>query len=332
MEKYTQFRDRASGIAPFLPIVGQIQPVSFLFHLFLFCLRLPLLLSACIMYFTILQWLPVRSLVMKVSLWITLGISGIWWIDLQIEGVRRGSLAQHSSRLPHPGTVIASSFTSPFDALCLAAIFNPIFTISYPSTRKVRQISLLQAIFHAFSVPQLDPPPSATLTDIVTLLKRHPNRCVAVFPECTTTNGKGILQLSPSLITTSPETKIFPISLRYTPADITTPVPRTYFSFLWNLLSKPTHYIRVRIAEPITVKRAIESAESAWPSSSNAQGRRIMDEDRILKSEDPLSTVQDALLEQVAEALARLGRVKRVGLGVHEKKQFVVMWTKGKRR
>lgn len=37
---------------------------------------------------------------------------------------------------------------------------------------------------------------------------------------------------------------------------------------------------------------------------------------------------EKALLDQVGESLARLGRVKRVGLGVKEKQDFVRMWSK----
>lgn len=37
------------------------------------------------------------------------------------------------------------------------------------------------------------------------------------------------------------------------------------------------------------------------------------------------------VLDRVAEALARLGRVKRVGLGVAEKVEFARMWTKKRR-
>ena len=44
-----------------------------------------------------------------------------------------------------------------------------------------------------------------------------------------------------------------------------------------------------------------------------------------------LSPVERDLLDNVGDSLARLGRVKRVGLGVQEKKDFVRMWTKMRR-
>jgi hypothetical protein len=40
---------------------------------------------------------------------------------------------------------------------------------------------------------------------------------------------------------------------------------------------------------------------------------------------------EQKVLERVAEDLARLGRVKRVGLGVEEKVQFIKVWGSRKR-
>ena len=59
-------------------------------HVFLFIVRLPLLLTVGLTYFLVIQWLPVASLVRKAALWTLLGIPGIWWVDLQVDGVKRG--------------------------------------------------------------------------------------------------------------------------------------------------------------------------------------------------------------------------------------------------
>jgi 1-acyl-sn-glycerol-3-phosphate acyltransferase len=236
-------------------------------------------------------------------------------------------LKQQQARLPQPGSVIASSFTSPIDAVYLAAIFDPIFTASYPNTRQVERISLLQAILRAFAVPSTEPAPGARMVDVSTLVEKHPNRPIVLFPECTTTNGRGILTLSNSLLSASPKTKIFPVNLRYTPMDIVTPIPGSYISMLWTLLSKPTHCIRVRIAESIT---ADQNAKDAPPARStrkttyNTNYLDILDQDG---KEEEASISEKALLDNVADSLARLGRVKRVGLGVKDKKEFARAWS-----
>ncbi|MCJ1364930.1 hypothetical protein MMC16_004047 [Acarospora aff. strigata] len=374
MEKYSQYRDRGSGIAPFFPIPTQPSGIYLPLHIFLFLFRLPLLLTVTLSYFIVLQWLPIGSLGKKACLWSILGVPGVWWIDLQIDGVRKGyvllststlltpgtshltphtahsSLAKHhKDRFPQPSSIIASSSTSPIDALYLAAIFDPIFTASYPTTRQVQRITLLQALLRTFSHPQSTPPPNTPLTDLTTLLKAHPTRVIVVFPECTTTNGRGILQFSPSLLTAPPTTKIFPLSLRYTPGDITTAVPGAYFSFLWNLLSKPTHCIRVRIAENVyntptttTTTMAARVARSSYATNfldTLQDDTGSSSTDTLLGSEEgdgglavPITADERRVLDKVAEALARLGRVKRVGLGVKEKAEFVRAWTRQRRR
>lgn len=344
MEKYSQYRDRGSGIAPFFPVSSQPAGLYLPVHVFLFALRLPLLITISTTYFLFLQWLPLGSLAKKACLWMLLGIPGIWWIDLQIDGVKKGSLARgNASRVPGPSNVIASSFTSPIDSLYLAAIFDPIFTVSYPHTRQVQYISLLGSIFRALSKPQEYPPPGAKLVDLGTLVAEHPKRVIVVFPECTTTNGRGILPFSPSLLTVPETTKIFPVNLRYTPPDITTAIPRAYWSFIWNLLSQPTHCIRVRIAEvvyntsrPRDLLTASEKKDKYLTNFLDTLG----EDSAMTSSTDTLGSVgsgsditaeERRVLDKVGEALARLGRVKRVGLTLADKAGFVDVWAKKKR-
>ena len=339
-----------SGVAPFIPIATQPSGIYLPFHLFLLLVRLPILITVTLSYFVVLQWLPIGSLGKKASLWLILGTPGVWWIDLQIDGVKKGyalspelldteliirgsSLAKHhKERLPQPGSIIACSYTSPLDSLYLAAIFDPVFTASYPSTRLVQHISLFNAMLRAFQHPRLQPPRNAKLIDLQTLIQQYPGQAVVVYPECTTTNGRGILPFSPSLLTAPSEVKIFPISLRYTAGDITTPVPGAYISFFWNLLSKPTHCIRVRIAESVNNTSQLP----ATGNSTSQREREMLYDDRtsssdtLLGSEDTdiMNAIEKRVLDKVAEALARLGRVKRLGLGVRDKEEFVKAWNK----
>lgn len=340
MERYSQFRDRGSGIAPYFPITVQTSPVPLPLRLLLFALRLPFLITVIIIYCLIFTWLPIGALGRKATLWSILLVSGVCWVDLQIDGVKRGSLwKQNKDRLPQPGTVIASSFTSPIDCLYLAAIFDPIFTASYPNTRLVKQLSLLQAVLSAFAPPQSRPVKEENLTDIATILYQNPDACVVILPECTTTNGRGILRFGPSLLSVPPKRMIFPISLRYTPGDITTPIPNGYWMFLWNLCSRPTHCIRVRIAEWMYIPRSDSIKQQSQPA--NFKGRGLKEHETIknsaivqsrnsqnLSESDALSDEETQILDGIAEALARLGRVKRVDLGVKEKEEFLRIWNK----
>ena len=124
MEKYSQFRDRGlypndpstwapadastpgSGIAPFFPVSPEPAGLYLPAYIFLFLFKLPFFLTVSFSYFVVLQWFPLGSLVKKAILWMILGIPGIWWIDLQIDGVKKGSLARkHEGRVPQPSNV-----------------------------------------------------------------------------------------------------------------------------------------------------------------------------------------------------------------------------------
>ena len=241
-----------------------------------------------------------------------MAIPGIWWVDLQLDGVKRGTLAdQPRDRFPHPGSVIAANFTSPIDAVYIAAIFDPIFTISYPGVRQVQKVGLFGMVLKALAPVTLTPPPGTQLVEIKDLLEQFPDRVIAVFPECGTTNGKGILPFSPSLVQTPPEVHIFPVSFRYSPSDVTTPIPGYWVKFLWSLLSQPMTSIRVRVAEG-----AVNTATMTNGLSSKEGLRQ-----RGAGSE--VTAEEERVLTRTAEALARLGRVKRVGLTLKDKADFV---------
>jgi hypothetical protein len=303
-----------------------------------------------IFYFLILEWLPLSlSLVKRAAMWVLLAVPGVWWIDLQVDGVKRGGLAKAGRLLPHEGTIIASTFTSPLDPLYLAGIFCPVFTKSWPDTRKVEPISLFRAILLAFAHPQLEPPNEDRLVTLKELQKRYPHSIICVFPECTTTNGRGVLPFSPSLLTADPKTKIYPVNLRYTPGDITTPVPGNYFAWFWKLLSKPTHCMRVRIARSMYNNPSLDTPNSsAAVTDADATGvlkdmgydTNIFDSPHLRNGarqsdsedgEDGITKDEQKVLDRVGEDLARLGRVKRVGLGVPEKIEFVKIWSSRKR-
>jgi len=189
----------------------------------------------------------------------------------------------------------------------------------------------------AFSMTPAEPPLDAKLLDLNTILQDNPDRCVAVFPECTATNGRGILPFSPSLLTVNEKVKIFPISLRYTPADVTTPVPQSYYSFLWNLCSRPTHCIRVRIAEAMH-NAAYLLPEKQRAARRNSYDTNLLDDLHSMRKNDEsengswasLRDEEQEVLDKVGEALARLGRVKRVGLSTEDKQKFVKVWSKRK--
>lgn len=89
--------------------------------------------------------------------------------------------------------------------------------------------------------------------------------------------------------------------------------------------------MRTRIAEHVTNP----STKINGSKSSAVEITNSIDEAEDLSSEEndvTMTKEQRVFLDKIAEALARLGRVKRVGLGVEDKKDFIAMWTKTKRK
>jgi 1-acylglycerol-3-phosphate O-acyltransferase len=196
---------------------------------------------------------------------------------------------------------------------------------------------LRQAIVYSLSTPHEAPPPGTELTTVGELVKYNPGAIILIFPECTTSNGRGILKFSPSLLTATPKTRIYPLNLRYTPADVTTPVARAWVTFLWNLCSKPTNCIRVRIAESVhnpSGKEVSRQDDSNMFEVLQLQPGEGIDNSDLFNGSAPgdgqsgLTAEEGRVLEQVGEALARLGRVKRVNLGVSDKRKFATTWSK----
>ncbi|KAJ0108089.1 acyltransferase [Diaporthe amygdali] len=332
MEKFSQFRDRGSGISPFIPYSAPSSTPAKLLHLGLFVFRLPFLLSYVAFYFLLAQHIPLLPQILnKLLVWGLLAIPQVWWGDLQLDGVKRGSLSQQPpGRMPSapPASLIAANFTSPVDAVYLAAVFDPIFTISYPRSRKVSKVGLWGAIWHALSPSQLRAsPPASGLTTIDAILAQNPGRVVAVFPECATTNGQGVMPFSPSLLTAPAAAKIFPVSIRYASPAITTPVPGEWASFLWRLLSRPTHVMRIRIAEAVyNTSGAVNGVGEA--SGVDIPGRSGLGAAGEADESTKITTEERRVLDRVAENLARLGRNKRVGLTIEDKAKFVEAWKK----
>lgn len=94
--------------------------------------------------------------------------------------------------------------------------------------------------------------------------------------------------------------------------------------------------MRIRVAEAVVTGRngTDAPAKPARRSTYDTNLLDILDSDQTNGSSSETGAPtpsEQALLNQVADSLARLGRVKRVGLGVAEKKEFVRVWTRMRR-
>ena len=111
---------------------------------------------------------------------------------------------------------------------------------------------------------------------------------------------------------------------------------------MYRLLSKPSHQMRVRVAMRVFNSDGIDSpAKKAEVASTSGfdgsvfDGLEMRDGELELEQEgmghEKVSAREQRVLDRVAEDLARLGRVKRVGLGVGDKVEFLRVWLRRRR-
>lgn len=84
--------------------------------------------------------------------------------------------------------------------------------------------------------------------------------------------------------------------------------------------------MRVRIAQATSTNT---SSETNFLDALQ-DDTRSSSETLVEMNDDGLSPDERRVLDKVGEALARLGRNKRVGLGVKEKQEFVKAWNKSR--
>jgi hypothetical protein len=93
----------------------------------------------------------------------------------------------------------------------------------------------------------------------------------------------------------------------------------------------------VRIAEAVyNTAAGSASAKETSSAKTNSYATNYFDEMQMGSSTETLvatdgegvSSEERKVLERVAEDLARLGRIKRVGLGIKEKTEFLRQWRK----
>ncbi|KAK7695473.1 hypothetical protein QCA50_000109 [Cerrena zonata] len=272
----------------------------------------------------------------------------------------RGAKAPDSWK-PKVGDVIVSNWASWIELLWLAFRFNPIFVlpvsspvdlstksstsdpitstpgrrtgtgsaaISSPKTRKptpcativgFRQVSLLSMIRATGNIP-LD---STSCNDYVSLeeIRTKADRPIVVFPECTTSNGRGLLRFADVFKGVDvPVTgfSVFVMCVRYDPpTNLTSSLSHSIPSSLNPL----THIFKLSTSfVPLTLSiRLLAPAES--PSS-----RSFLLSDFLLGG-----YYDDQLSECCAALIAQIGKFKRTGMGWEDKAAFLEFY-QGKKR
>lgn len=253
MEKFSKFRDGATGVAPFLP-VKHTQAPSALSKVVLVPLAVvswPLIVVYFFAYFLLFQWIPF------VSTWylqFVLKSLRLLYINFSYEGEKRVSARRCQQLRAKPGDVIISNFVSPLDAIVFAA--RQPTTFVFPTTDgQFATAGVLAAASQALSSQAF----SAKGKDISSIASKAKSQgtVIVLFVEGTASNGRGLLTLKDVNVTQFNEAKsplnVFPAAVRYTPGTAASPLPQTSMGYLWRLLNESWWYMcSVRVgSEPL---------------------------------------------------------------------------------
>lgn len=247
---------------------------------------------------------------------------------------------------PRAGDIIVSNWVSWIELVWLAVRFNPLFVLpvpeatpapSLPSTpishspgrrtgtgsaniqqptntpslripiRAFRKVSLLQMIRFTGHVPSPDSDSSRlhSLEDI----RKSASKPIVVFPECTTSNGRGLLRFADVFRQNVPVNafRVFVMCVRYDPP--TTLAPTLAHSIPSNIMNPLPHLFSLTTSlSPLAISiRLLAPSES--PSSPFFIASEVVTG----------APQQDQLTECCASLIAHIGKIKQTGMGWEDK-------------
>ncbi|KIK99255.1 hypothetical protein PAXRUDRAFT_822948 [Paxillus rubicundulus Ve08.2h10] len=302
---------------------------------------------------------PLRRLVGGVSTVVlarlVLFVLGFVWIPEVLVARRRGK-SPEIPWSPKAGDIIVSNWSSWIDILWLSYRFNPVFVlpladepmpllhspndstpISYrpgrgsaaisiqtptisprQTIRGFRQVSLLSMVRATGRTPQS---PSSSSFSTLGDIRKSAERPVVVLPECTTSNGRGLLRFAHVFEGINVPTKgcdVFVMCIRYDPPTIPQPT-------LAHPIASPT-------LNPLRHLFVISSALS--PQSMSVRMLPLSESPSsqlFMVNEVVTNPTIDVLSEACAVLIARIGKMKRVGFGWEDKVAFLTFY-RGQRK
>ncbi|KII94745.1 hypothetical protein PLICRDRAFT_33557 [Plicaturopsis crispa FD-325 SS-3] len=284
---------------------------------------------------------------------IVLLLSGLYWIPVQVVSRKRGRGAQNNEPWsPKAGDIIVSNWVSWIELLWLAIKCNPIFVLPVAEPQDVTSethspithtpgrrtgtgsanISSVRAPiirapilgFHEVSLLQMirltgcaPPFPGAAPPRSLDDIRLRAKRPVVVFPECTTSNGRGLLRFADVFGAARLPVKgykVFVMCVRYdSPTNLAPTLARPIPSHVLNPLG---HFLKLATTlAPLPI-----SIRLLAPSDSPSSGSFMLSE---VLSGSSMGAVTDELSEACAALIAQIGKLKRTGMGWEDKRAFL---------
>lgn len=325
MEKYSHWRDSGTGIQPFLPLKSPksnsvVDDILYYINTFILGPPIAVLRLLCISVIFILfliqnaflKIIPISSIkwllgriIFTSEIRLVLFHLGFIWIDSQKVTLTRGR--KHTKKedtcISH-GDVIVCNCQSYVDIIYFMFRFNPTFVKIFENG-KVKPISFLEAIKITGSYPELKEEENAvSLKDIIKESKEKKIGPIVVFPEGTTTNGRGLLKFLPVFKDFSPKDNInlhvYSIKYQFYGRNVSYTVG-SKFVHMYKLCSRIYHIMNVKYL-------------SAEESQFN---------DIASQADLPNSIIEGQLGAHISKLIGQVLRIRKTGLGAKDKKEFL---------
>ncbi|VEU23942.1 DEKNAAC105207 [Brettanomyces naardenensis] len=239
MEKFTSFRDKGTGISPFLPIPDPdsnkplikyiVKPLTFL-------LKLPFLLVSTL---SLLLISPLGFLFKPLLHLYLIAFFNLSQIELLVDGVKKSNLSVIDSKRPQPDDIVFINFSSPLDSLILYITSNSQSCDFYSIDSKGNLFivgSPLDCSRFALTAPSKRSP--------VPLKINRKGKVAFVIVEGTTTNNRSIMRFPErfnlrEFVQVNRLGHVFKtLSIKVYPgAFFTTPLPESVAKFVYDTVS-----------------------------------------------------------------------------------------------
>lgn len=235
MEKFSSWRDKGTGISPFMPVPLPLSQEKSAFKrtlllvvkVPLFIIKLPFFILFTLAYY-ITSLKPLANFVFFV-------LFGFKNIDFSVEGVKKSNIDVINKNKPSPNDIIVANYSSPIDGLIYALVAN---TYNWHNVKflvpnqlgELFEYSLWSLVNHSFD--------NSVLGSKVESLSSYKNKVVFLLLEGTTSNNKALLPfvpLSPNYNFDGFAVKT--LVLKISPGYLTMPIPVSKLGYLFELLT-----------------------------------------------------------------------------------------------
>lgn len=237
MEKFSDYRDKGTGISPFMPEPRHESVITtYIARPVLFLIKLPFLLAFTLLLALVSPIGPICRPLLSLYLLIFFNISEK---ELLVDGIKKSNTSGIAAKRPTAGDVVLFNFSSPLDSLVLYLIStsNAVFYRVDSNGKLVKVGSPANCFQFALSQPTLESSPTETVP-----LRLPTNQVSFIIVEGTTTNNKSVLQFPKDFdvqaLASANTVHIKTVSLKLKPtAFLTTPLPESAFKFIYDNVS-----------------------------------------------------------------------------------------------